>query len=156
MKNTVSELNSIVEAYSAKINNISDADFSAKPLPKKWSKKEVLGHLIDSGQNNLRRFVVGQYESAPPKITYDQNFWVESNGYQKMDKDSVIRLWKLVNQQIASTLTNMPAQNYSRTCDTGKEQVSLKTLEWLADDYVKHMKHHLNQIIPGSFDIIYT
>ena len=156
MKNTVSELNSIVEAYTAKINNISDIDFSAKPLPKKWSKKEVLGHLIDSGQNNLRRFVVGQYESAPPKITYDQNFWVESNGYQKMDKDSVIRLWKLVNQQIASTLANMPAQNYTRTCDTGKEQVNLKTLEWLADDYVKHMKHHLNQIIPGSFDIVYT
>jgi hypothetical protein len=156
MKNTISELNSIVESYAAKINNISDADFSAKPLPKKWSKKEVLGHLIDSGQNNLRRFIVGQYESTPPKITYDQNFWVESNGYQKMDKDSVIRLWKLVNQQIASTLANMPVQNYSRTCDTGKEQVSLKTLEWLADDYVKHMKHHLNQIIPGSFDIVYT
>ena len=156
MKNTISELNSIIETYSAKITSIPDAEFSAKPLPKKWSKKEVLGHLIDSGQNNLRRFVVGQYESIPPKIVYDQDFWVASNGYQKMDKDAVVRLWKLVNLQISSTLTNMPVQNYARQCDTGKNEVSLKTLEWLAADYVKHMKHHLNQIIPGSFDVVYT
>ena len=156
MKNTIDELNSVVNAYAAKINAIPDSDFSAKPLPKKWSKKEVLGHLIDSGQNNLRRFVVGQYEATPPKIVYEQDFWVASNGYQKMEKDSVIRLWKLVNQQIALTLQNMPAENYSKKCDTGKNEISLKTLEWLADDYVKHMKHHLNQIIPGSFDIVYT
>ena len=156
MKNTITELNSLVESFAAKVNAIPDSDFSAKPLPKKWSKKEVLGHLIDSGQNNLRRFIVGQYEGTPPKIVYEQDFWVASNGYQKMDKDSVIRLWRLVNQQIATTLQNMPSENYSKKCDTGKNEVSLKTLEWLADDYVKHMKHHLNQIIPGSFDIVYT
>jgi hypothetical protein len=50
---------------------------------------------------------------------------------------------------------NMPAENYSKQCDTGKTEVNLRTLEWLADDYIKHMKHHLNQIISGSFDVIY-
>jgi hypothetical protein len=155
MKNTIAELNSLVESFAAKINAIPEAEFSAKPLPKKWSKKEVLGHLIDSGQNNLRRFIVGQYEATPPKIVYEQDFWVASNGYQKMDKDAVIRLWKLVNQQIATTLQHMPGENYGKKCDTGRNEVNLKTLEWLADDYVKHMKHHLNQIIPGSFDIVY-
>jgi hypothetical protein len=155
MKKTIAELDSLIESFSAKINSIPDVDFSAKPLPGKWSKKEVLGHLIDSGQNNLRRFVVGQYEQAPPKIVYEQDFWVASNGYQKMEKEAVIRLWKLVNQQISNTLGTMPVGAYMRQCDTGKNEVSLKTLEWLAEDYVKHMKHHLNQIIPGSFDIVY-
>jgi hypothetical protein len=45
--------------------------------------------------------------------------------------------------------------NYTLNCNTGKDEVKLRSLEWLADDYVKHMKHHLNQIIPNSFSIVY-
>jgi hypothetical protein len=128
MKNTIDELDSLVESFSAKINSIADSDFSAKPMAKKWSKKEVLGHLIDSAQNNLRRFIVGQYESSPAKIVYEQDFWVSSNGYQKMEKEAVTLLWRLVNQQISQTLQSMPPQKYSNKCDTGKDDVSLKTL----------------------------
>ena len=155
MKNTIEELNRVVEDFSTRISKIPDAEFSNKPLPHKWSKKEVVGHLIDSAQNNLRRFICSQYESTPPKITYDQDFWVAANEYQKMEKEDIIRLWKLINRQIGSILRNMPEQNYNRQCDTGNESVNLHTLQWLAEDYVKHMKHHLNQIIPGSFDVVY-
>jgi hypothetical protein len=155
MKNTIDELNGIVNLFSAKIGSIAEQELSAKPLPHKWSKKEVLGHLIDSGQNNLRRFICGQYENKP-QITYQQDFWVMANGYQSMDKDDVIRLWVLTNQRIAKVLSNMPVENYNRTCNTGKEKEQLHSLQWLAEDYVKHMKHHLNQIIAGSFDIVYN
>jgi hypothetical protein len=155
VKATVSELLNVVEEFEKKMSAISDADFSAKPLVNKWSKKEVLGHLIDSAQNNLRRFIVGQYESNAPKITYDQDFWVNANGYQQMKKADVIASWRLINHRIAAVLENMPEANYSKTADTGKGKPELHELEWLADDYVKHMKHHLNQVIPNSFDIIY-
>src|SRR5688572_13327751 len=141
MKNTIEELNRVVENFTIKIGKISEADFSGKPLPHKWSKKEVLGHLIDSGQNNLRRFICGRDETAPPKITYDQDFWVASNGYQKMKKQDVLQLWNLVNRQIGAVLGNMTEKNYQRQCDTGKESEQLHSLQWLADDYVKHMKH---------------
>jgi hypothetical protein len=49
----------------------------------------------------------------------------------------------------------MPRENFTHTADTGKAKTELHTLEWLAIDYVKHMKHHLNQIFPSSFDVIY-
>lgn len=155
MQNVVDELSQIVEAYSAKIGRLPEAEFSGKPQPHQWSKKEVLGHLIDSAQNNIRRFICGQYEQTPPKIVYDQDFWVKANGYQKMDKEEVIKLWRLINQRIVGVLSHMPKENYGRFSDTGKNQIDLRSLEWLAEDYVKHMKHHLNQIIPGSFDIVY-
>ncbi len=151
MKDVVSELQHIVVDYEKKIGAIPDFEFSAKPLPHKWSKKEVLGHLIDSAENNLRRFICGQYEATPPFIVYQQDFWVASNGYQSMDKQDLVDLWRLVNLRICAVLTNMPPANYQRQCDTG----SLHTLEWLAVDYVKHLKHHLNQIISGSFDVVY-
>lgn len=155
MNETVTELLSIVNEYSKRFEAFSEHEFAAKPNPAKWSKKEVLGHLIDSAQNNLRRFIVGQYESTPPKITYDQDFWVNANGYQNLSKSEVIQLWRLTNQSIANVLKNMDSKNYSKNADTGKGAPELHTLEWLAADYNKHMKHHINQIIPGSFDVIY-
>ena len=154
MNNTVAELLNIVELFERKINSIDEAEFAAKPNPNKWSKKEVLGHLIDSAQNNLRRFIVGQYEHQP-KIRYKQEFWVEANGYQAMKKSDVIQLWVLVNQRIAAVLSNTSSENGKRQVDTGNDQPELHTIEWLASDYVKHLKHHLNQIIAGSFDVLY-
>jgi hypothetical protein len=155
MQSTVEELLSVVRSYSQKIGSLSNEEFSHKPSATKWSKKEVLGHLIDSAQNNLRRFITGQYESTPPKIVYEQDFWVMSNHYHEMEKNDVIMLWKLMNERIAAVLMNMAKDNYTRLTDTGKTNTELRTLEWLAADYVKHMKHHLNQIIPNAFDIVY-
>lgn len=150
MKHVTRELREIVETYARKLTDL-DKDFFAKPMPHKWSKIEVLGHLIDSAQNNLRRFICAQYETEPPLIVYQQDFWVASNRYQQMQKDEAIALWRLMNLRISAVLENMPAENYAKQCNTG----SLHTLEWLAPDYVKHLKHHLNQIIPSSFDVVY-
>lgn len=155
MKNIISELNGLVTEYVKKISAISDSDFSAKPLPNKWSKKEVVGHLIDSAQNNLRRFIVTQYESQPPNIIYDQDFWVKANAYQQMKKEEVIALWRMMNERICDVLKTMPESNYGRVSNTGQAEIELHTLQWLAEDYIKHMKHHLNQVIPDSFEIIY-
>ena len=39
----------------------SITDFEVKIDTNKWSKKEILGHLIDSAINNLQRFTEIQY-----------------------------------------------------------------------------------------------
>jgi hypothetical protein len=155
VKQAAAELRLIITTYSTAFTALKEEDFSIKPNPEKWSKKEIVGHLIDSAQNNLRRFIVGQYESVPPHIVYDQDFWVQANQYQNMTSMDVIVLWMLVNYRICEVLENMPEANYTRQCNTGKGAEQLYTLEWLATDYLKHMKHHVNQIIPGSFEITY-
>ncbi|HMV08800.1 MAG TPA: DinB family protein [Cyclobacteriaceae bacterium] len=155
VKQAAHELRQIITHYSAAFTALPESGFSAKPNPEKWSQKEIVGHLIDSAQNNLRRFIVGQYDSVPPHIVYDQNFWVNANGYQKMTSLDVIVLWTLVNFRICAILENMPETNYTKKCNTGKGNEQLYTLEWLAQDYVKHLKHHVNQVIPGSFDVMY-
>lgn len=155
MEQVIKELHQTVERFASIIRAISEDDFSVKPLPHKWSKKEVLGHLIDSAQNNLRRFICGQYEKSPPKISYEQDFWVSANNYKDAETEDVISLWVLINQRICDVLRTMPEVNYDLPCDTGKETEQLHSLHWLAEDYVKHMKHHLNQIVPASFDVVY-
>jgi hypothetical protein len=151
MKSVTIELESIIKEYSQKVSVLPESELSLKPTPHKWSKKEIIGHLIDSGQNNLRRFICGQYEESPSKIIYAQDFWVAANDYQNQPGHSIVLLWQLINHQIINVLKNMPVEHYTKQSNTGE----LHTLEWLASDYVKHMKHHLNQIFPGSFPIVY-
>jgi len=150
MNTTLHDLREILNIYPAKFTAIPEEDFAVKSTPAKWSKNEVMGHLIDSAQNNLRRFIVGQYEHVP-HIVYQQDFWVASNAYNQYSKSDIIQLWRLVNQQIVHVLENMPVENYAKECKTGE----VHSLEWLASDYVKHLKHHINQIIPGSFNVRY-
>ena len=155
MNSTANELQSIVNDFVPRLLAISQSDFTAKTSPGKWSKLEVLGHLIDSSQSNIRRFITAQYEPAPPSIRYDQEFWVAINKYQEMKKEDVIHLWRLMNERICAVCRNTPPQLYGKTADTGATEPNLKTIEWLATDYVKHLKHHLNQIFPGAFDVVY-
>jgi len=155
LQTVAAELSDIVRQYYPLFSAISDADLEAKANPAKWSRKEVIGHLIDSSQNNLRRFITSQYEPSPPHIIYAQDFWVLANEYNKMPKSDVIQLWRLLNERISAVLSQMPEEHGKKLCNTGRSGISLVTVQWLAQDYVMHLKHHINQIIPNSFDIKY-
>lgn len=148
MKAIVTELQQLIETCSAKFRALPVAELEAKPLPNKWSKKEIIGHLTDSAHNNLRRFIVGQYETPPPHLVYDQDFWVAANAYQAMPANELITLWTLINLRICAVLHHMPSSAYTNPCNTGKGAEELHSLEWLATDYISHLKHHLRQVIP--------
>ena len=65
MQTIIARLEKIIADYSPQLTNPGEEYLADKPSPVKWSGKECLGHLIDSAQNNIRRFVVAQYEDMP-------------------------------------------------------------------------------------------
>ena len=113
-----------------------------KPYENKWSKKEILGHLIDSAINNLMRFVVAQHENDP-NILYDQVKWCKSNHHQTADVNHLITLWESLNRQLLYVWSQLTPDMLSRTANG-------HTLEFLIDDYVSHFEQHLNQIKNGN------
>ena len=139
------ELRSIINKSVKKFNLILEKDWTKKDSQRKWSKKEILGHLIDSASTNLRRFIITQYEQEQ-KIVYAQDDWVKIQNYQDSDIQEVIELWKLLNLQIVRTINSIPENKLQYVCDTGKETAEYHTLEFLIADYVVHLKHHLTQI----------
>jgi hypothetical protein len=142
MKETIQQLRQIVTDYRPLIEKIDPAGFAAKPLPGKWSKKEILGHLIDSAQSNIRRFVMGQYEEQP-FIVYNQDKWVEISNYQNYEDADLIALWALINKHICVILENTPEDAARREVRTQ----AIHTIEWLAADYNKHLLHHLHHLL---------
>lgn len=116
-----------------------------KPAPGKWSKLEILGRLIDSAINNLKRFTDTQYFPQPyTVIRYQQDELVVINQYQQLPLAHLLQLWSVLNKQIVHVISTIPADKllYTVIIPSGDS----KTLEWLAIDYVEHMAHHLKQI----------
>jgi DinB superfamily len=142
MKGTIEQLEKIITDYTPLLKKLSEEALTAKPNPAKWSKKEIIGHLIDSALTNARRFVVAQYEEQP-KIIYAQNEWVTASGYQNYSTGDLINLWVLINKHICSILSTMQPEMYSRICITAEPH----TIEWLAADYNKHLLHHMHVVL---------
>ena len=142
MKAITSKLNKIIEDYLPALRSLTPEKFHVKPSPAKWSKKEILGHLVDSAQNNIRRFIVTQYEERP-KIVYNQDKWVAIVNYQQYPLTDLINLWYQLNKHICQVLTFMPTEMSKRQTQTEE----LHDLRWLAEDYIKHLRHHLHQVL---------
>lgn len=87
--NSIERLRFLCNIIPDLLHQLDEAAFSEKEQSDKWSKKEILGHLV-----------------------------------------------RLVE--------NMPNENLNRTCSVAG---NLLTLQFLIDDYVVHLEHHLKQII---------
>ncbi|REC49165.1 DinB family protein [Chryseobacterium pennipullorum] len=138
-------LKNIIDAELQRFQNISEDEWAYKASPEKWSKKEIIGHLCDSAITNIRRFVVTQYKENE-NIVYDQDFWVKAQNYQNVPTSDLIGLWKLLNQQVVHVVENIPGEALKRTCDTTKTEPQIFTLEYMINDYVDHLQHHLKSI----------
>ncbi len=136
------ELNAIIEKHLPALQAISQEQFSFKTSPLKWSKKEILGHLVDSAQTNIRRFIVAQYDERP-MIVYNQDKWVTITDYQHYNLPDLINLWCLLNKHICHLLKTFTPEMAERKSETEE----LHTIKWLAQDYIRHLEHHLHQVL---------
>ena len=143
MQPTILNLEKIIHNYARRLAAMPEPVYEAKPKPDKWSKKEILGHLVDSAQNNIRRFIVAQYEDGPT-IGYAQDAWVACSGYQAYPTEDLVTLWTLLNRHIVIILRQMSPEAAQRMCSMGGQP---QNLEWVAADYCNHLLHHLHQIL---------
>lgn len=128
------------------LQQISDADASIKPVPEKWSYKEIIGHLIDSAGNNQQKFVRCIQQNGVNMPPYEQDTWVAIQHYNDADWNHVLNTWYTINTHIAHIMQHIPAgalQNEIYIGDKGPY-----TLEFIVRDYPEHLKHHLKAILP--------
>jgi hypothetical protein len=109
-----------------------------------WSRRQILGHLVDSALNNLHRFVRAQDGEELVFPGYEQRAWVAAGGYQERDWPAIVRLWSELNAQVAHVLARIPPERLATPCRIGDGPPV--TLDFVARDYVRHLRHHLDQI----------
>lgn len=130
--------------------SLSEKEIKHKPQPDKWSKIELLGHLIDSARYNLLRFTEISFLPKPYRInSYHQEELVTAQNYQEAALDQLVLNWEIVNKQIEMLLRSYPAEaaSWPILLSNGAE----KDLFFLVTDYVVHLEHHLGQIFGEDF-----
>lgn len=144
------QLEKFIESFPVRIKQFSSEELLHKPAPNKWSRQEILGHLIDSAINNLKRFTEIQFSPQPYSVIgYRQNELVIINDYQNLQLDHLLDLWQALNRQIVFVVRNIPPEKLNYPVDPQYENKEIKTLAWIICDYVAHMAHHFRQIFPG-------
>lgn len=135
----------ITEQALVRFMSLNQHEWEEKPLPHKWSKKEILGHLVDSARNNLQRFTEIQYYTTPYRvIPYDQDQLVEANRYQSESLELITAMWVSLNRHIAYIIQSLDQKSMELAVilPEGTET----DLQWLVQDYIDHLLHHLDQI----------
>ncbi len=140
---TAEGLEKVLTAVVPQLRRYTPEQAVVRPAPGKWSKKEILGHLVDSALNNHQRFVRAQ-QGPFEGPGYDQDFWVQSQGYQQADWQTLVHVWETLNRNIARIMRLIPADALQQTCRIGSN--APVTLGYIVEDYLVHLQHHLRQV----------
>jgi hypothetical protein len=145
MQNVIEDFKRAVNESYERLAGFSEAH-SAEPIsPGKWSRRELIGHLIDSASNNHQRFVRAQIYGGVTFPDYDQNEWVEGQGYGDESWADLVMLWKGYNLHLLHIISRMSGDVLDTLCSIGNNEPV--TLRSLVEDYFGHVKHHLTQLL---------
>ena len=140
---TAERLNHLTQVIPPLLISIPENEFARKPRPDKWSKKQIVGHLIDSAANNHHRFIRTRIEDVP-HISYNQDKWNDLTHYNDFNSSGLIDLWNSYNKLLTHIISNISEKDLDRKCKAGNEEHSLR---YLITDYVVHLEHHLRQVV---------
>ena len=138
-------LESALDRELASLRQITEPESAVKPAPREWSKKEELGHLIDSAANNHVRFVRASIEPEFRGLGYQQDDWVRLHAYQEMAWTDIVDFWRRYNDFLVGLVRRIPDEKLLTPCVVGES--APVTLKFLIEDYVLHMQHHLDHIL---------
>ncbi len=147
MVKTISKLEELLILTKEYISKSSEAELNHKANPETWSKKEIIGHLIDSGINNIQRFTAIQFEKEPYRIRpMKQVELVKVNDYQHAEIEELLAFLMSINIRVKNLMSLQNAETLSTSIELYTKG-NMSDLRYLMEDYVAHFEQHVNQII---------
>ena len=144
MKEPSEKLLHLVDRAEPRLREITELESAQPILPGGWSRKQVIGHLIDSASNNHQRFVRAVLQPSLEFPASDQVGNIRVQAVQDADWPLLVSLWSAYNRYLAHIIAHLPASKLETVCRIGSGEAI--TLGFLVTDYLTHLVHHLNQL----------
>ena len=151
----LNEFEQTLESTASRLLSLTEEQIHEDLGEDKWTRKQILGHLIDSAANNHQRFVKAQFNTALVFPGYEQERWVDVQHYNDEDWSQLVQLWKLYNLHLAHLASFISPEvlrgeraehNLDVIAWQPVDKTASATLEYFIRDYAGHMRHHLDQI----------
>lgn len=135
---------------------LADTQMSKPRTEGGWSRKQILGHLIDSASVNHQRFIEAQLTDSIYFTGYAHQQWVELQGYKDADWEELVTLWCAFNMQLCTLVERIPSAVIDKLhCDHSYHETAFRelpadepsTLGYLIADYFAHLQYHLDQLL---------
>jgi hypothetical protein len=149
MRDVAAALRAVLEQCVPLLLAVDPAAAAVRPAPGKWSKREILGHLIDSAANNHQKFVrLMISKDALEFVGYAQDAWVAAQRYQVADWSRLVRLWQAYNEHLVHVIEHADPASLDKTITIDGH--GPYRLDFVMADYVEHLKHHLRVVLPDA------
>ena len=110
-----------------------------------WTRKQILGHLLDSAANNRQRFVRAAIDGRYTGPKYAQEAWVAAHGYAQLPWERLVNWWNVEHDILLAVVDQISQERMVALCTVGDDQPV--TLQFLIADYTRHQFWHFNQIM---------
>jgi hypothetical protein len=112
--------------------------------PGGWTRKRIVGHLLDSAANNRQRFVRAATDGSYTGPKYAQDAWVAAHGYAEQEWDTLLRWWQAEHEILAAIVNHVSEDRLAAECVVGES--APVTLQFLIEDYLDHQRWHFAQL----------
>jgi hypothetical protein len=134
-----------IASFRQTLSSVTEQDSRARVRDGGWSRKQILGHLVDSALNNHQRFVRASLDGSYEGPSYEQQGWVAIHGYDSMPWSTLMEHWRAQNELLCEVVDRIPENRLDAPCRVGTG--APVTLRFLVEDYLVHHSHHVNQIV---------
>ncbi len=156
----IAEFRRTIDRAAERLGTFCDSEAGHPTAPGKWSKKEIVGHLIDSAANNHGRFVRAQLQEDLVFPGYDQDAWVRVQRYRDRPWSDLVALWRAYNRHIACVMESADPElvdrvrtshNLDELAWQAVQRTEPTTLDYFMRNYVAHLEHHLRQALGSDW-----
>jgi hypothetical protein len=109
-----------------------------------WTRKQIVGHLLDSAANNRQRFVRAAIDGSYAGPGYAQDAWVAAHGYSDLPWETLLRWWQAEHEILMTAVDRIPEERLEASCVVGDD--ASVTLRFLIEDYLRHQQGHFRQL----------
>lgn len=145
------ELDELIEEYALgytmlreAIEGLSEEELRYKPAPDKWSIHQILIHVTDSEISSTSRLKKVLAEDEPILISFDQDAWANNLGYDLLDREQHLLLFKFLRSSMQPILDQLTSEQ-SKRVGVYVDQARF-TFKQLLEYRVQHIRDHLDQI----------
>lgn len=144
-----------IQAAAVQLARVDEDLAILESRPGGWLRKQEMGHLLDSAQNNHQRIVMAALNGRYEGPGYEQNEWVDLHGYDQFRWADLCSYWRARNRMLAHVVGRLTPSQLGAAVTVGLDKAV--SLEDLIVDYLRHLDHHVSQItalLPADDDSV--